>query len=57
MPPKMGLRVSSFFHNAFPAVNCQEFDGNWWPLLAESRRSREAASASGSGDADGSFSC
>lgn len=31
MPPKMGLRVSSCFHNAFSAVDCQEISGRFWP--------------------------
>ena len=34
MPPKMGLRVRSFFHNAFSAVDCQEISGRFWPLAA-----------------------
>jgi len=32
MPPKMGLRVSSCFHNAFSAVDCQEISGRFWPV-------------------------
>jgi len=36
MPPKMGLRVSSCFHNAFSAVDCQEISGRFWPLVAVS---------------------
>lgn len=41
MPPKMGLRVSSCFHNAFSAVDCQEISGRFWPVsdgLAFGRR-------------------
>jgi len=34
MPPKMGLRVSSCFHNAFSAVDCQEISGRFWPIAA-----------------------
>src|SRR3546814_873183 len=32
MPPKMGLRVSSCFHNAFSAVDCHEISGRFWPV-------------------------
>lgn len=32
MPPKMGLRVRSCFHNAFSAVDCQEISGRFWPV-------------------------
>lgn len=34
MPPKMGLRVRSCFHNAFSAVDCQEISGRFWPIVA-----------------------
>ncbi len=38
MPPKMGLRVRSCFHNAFSAVDCQEISGRFWPISALGER-------------------
>lgn len=43
MPPKMGLRMSSYFHNAFYAFDCQGLSGiagEERPVLAESRQPR-----------------
>lgn len=40
MPPKMGLRMSSYFHNAFYAFDCQGLSGiagrndRLWPTPA-----------------------
>ena len=47
MPPKMGLRVRSCFHNAFSAVDCQEISGRFWPAAVfddgrEPARSRQS---------------
>ncbi|MGA4533507.1 hypothetical protein ACPA1H_24580 [Ectopseudomonas chengduensis] len=44
MPPKMGLRVSSCFHNAFSAVDCQEISGRFWPTAASHDRQLSAKS-------------
>ena len=44
MPPKMGLRVSSCFHNAFSAVDCQEISGRFWPLADFRERPLQAKS-------------